>query len=140
MFCFQCQETAKNTGCTVRGVCGKEETTANLQDLLIFNLKGIAVLAKQGKAAGVDMTTEAGRFVTKALFTTITNVNFNDDNLVKWIKKAQEFKKTVKDKVEDKAAGGMPDAALWFSDNEAEYQEKPRKSGFWPRKTKMCVL
>jgi hydroxylamine reductase len=129
MFCFQCQETAKNTGCTVRGVCGKEETTANLQDLLIFNLKGIAVLAKQGKAAGVDMTTEAGRFVTKALFTTITNVNFNDVNLIKWIKKAQEFKKSFKDQVEGKAAGALPDAALWFSDNEAEYQEKAKKVG-----------
>jgi hydroxylamine reductase len=129
MFCFQCQETAKNTGCTVRGVCGKEETTANLQDLLIFNLKGISVLAKKGKEAGVDMTTEAGRFVTKALFTTITNVNFNDVNLVKWIKKAQEFKKNLKDKVEGKAAGALPDAAVWFSDNEAEYQEKAKKVG-----------
>ncbi|MDT8379081.1 MAG: hydroxylamine reductase [Desulfotignum sp.] len=129
MFCFQCQETAKNTGCTVRGVCGKEETTANLQDLLIFNLKGIAVLAKKGKEAGVDMTTEAGRFVTKALFTTITNVNFNDANLVKWIKKAQEFKKSVKDKVEGKVPGALPEAALWFSDNEAEYQEIAKRLG-----------
>jgi hydroxylamine reductase len=129
MFCFQCQETAKNTGCTVRGVCGKEETTANLQDLLIFNLKGISVLAKQGKAAGVDLTTEAGRFVTKALFTTITNVNFNDDNLVKWIKKAQEFKKSFKEQVEGKVSGTLDDAALWFSDNEAEYQEKAKKVG-----------
>jgi hydroxylamine reductase len=129
MFCFQCQETAKNTGCTVRGVCGKEETTANLQDLLIFNLKGIAVLAKKGKEAGVDMTTEAGRFVTKALFTTITNVNFNDANLVKWIKKAQEFKKSVKDKVEGKAPGALHESALWFSDNEAEFQEKAKKVG-----------
>jgi hydroxylamine reductase len=129
MFCFQCQETAKNTGCTVRGVCGKEETTANLQDLLIFNLKGIAVLAKKGKEAGVDMTTEAGRFVTKALFTTITNVNFNDANLVKWIKKAQEFKKSVKDKVEGKVPGALHESALWFSDNEAEFQEKAKKVG-----------
>jgi len=129
MFCFQCQETAKNTGCTVRGVCGKEDTTANLQDLLIFHLKGIAVLAKQGKSAGVDLTTEAGRFVTQALFTTITNTNFNDANLVKWIKKAQEFKKSIKDKVEGKAAGALPDAAIWFSDNEAEYQEKAKKVG-----------
>ena len=129
MFCFQCQETAKNTGCTVRGVCGKEETTANLQDLLIFNLKGIAVLAKKGREAGVDMTTEAGRFVTKALFTTITNVNFNDANLIKWIKKAQEFKKTLKEKVEDKVPGALPEAALWFSDNEAEYHEKAKKVG-----------
>ncbi len=129
MFCFQCQETAKNTGCTVRGVCGKEETTANLQDLLIFNLKGIALLAKKGKEAGVDMTTEAGRFVTKALFTTITNVNFNDANLVKWIKKAQEFKKSVKDKVEGKVPGALHESALWFSDNEAEFQEKAKKVG-----------
>jgi len=129
MFCFQCQETAKNTGCTVRGVCGKEETTANLQDLLIFNLKGIAVLAKKGREAGVDMTTEAGRFVTKALFTTITNVNFNDVNLVKWIKKAQEFKKNVKDKVEGKVPGALHESALWFSDNEAEFQEKAKKVG-----------
>ena len=129
MFCFQCQETAKNTGCTIKGVCGKEETTANLQDLLIFNLKGIAVLAKQGKAAGVDLTTEAGRFVTKALFTTITNVNFNDDNLVKWIKKAQEFKKSVKDKVEGKVSGALDESALWFSDNEAAYQEKAKQVG-----------
>jgi hydroxylamine reductase len=129
MFCFQCQETAKNTGCTVRGVCGKEETTANLQDLLIFNLKGISVLAKQGKAADVDLTREAGRFVSKALFTTITNVNFNDDNLVKWIKKAQEFKKSFKDQVEGKVTGALDDSALWFSDNEAEYQEKAKKVG-----------
>jgi hydroxylamine reductase len=129
MFCFQCQETAKNTGCTVRGVCGKEETTANLQDLLIFNLKGISVLAKKGKEAGVDMTTEAGRFVTKALFTTITNVNFNDANLVKWIKKAQEYKKSFKDQVEGKVSGALDDSALWFSDNEAEYQEKAKKVG-----------
>jgi hydroxylamine reductase len=129
MFCFQCQETAKNTGCTVRGVCGKEETTANLQDLLIFNLKGIAVLAKQGKASGVDLTREAGRFVTKALFTTITNVNFNDANLVKWIEKAQEFKKSVKDKVEGKVPGALHESALWFSDNEAEFQEKAKKVG-----------
>jgi hydroxylamine reductase len=110
-------------------VCGKEETTANLQDLLIFNLKGIAVLAKQGKAAGVDLTREAGRFVTKALFTTITNVNFNDANLVKWIKKAQEYKKSFKDQVEGKVSGALDDAALWFSDNEAEYQEKAKKVG-----------
>ena len=82
MFCFQCQETAKNQGCTISGVCGKKEETANLQDLLIFNLKGIAVLALKGKESGVDMTTEAARFASKALFTTITNANFDDDSLV----------------------------------------------------------
>ena len=70
MFCFQCQETAKGKGCTISGMCGKKEETANLQDLLVFNLKGIAVLTLKGKKAGLDMTTEVARFASKALFTT----------------------------------------------------------------------
>ncbi|QTA82511.1 Hydroxylamine reductase [Desulfonema limicola] len=129
MFCFQCQETAKGTGCTVKGVCGKEETTANLQDLLIFNLKGIAVLASKGKAAGVDVIKESGFFVAQGLFTTITNVNFNDANLIEWIKKAQEFKKGLKSKIEGKVSGALDDSALWFSDDEASYQEKAKTVG-----------
>ncbi|MBF0205031.1 MAG: hydroxylamine reductase, partial [Desulfamplus sp.] len=129
MFCFQCQETAKGTGCTVKGVCGKEGTTANLQDLLIFNLKGIAVLAQKAKSAGVDVTTEAGRFVTKGLFTTITNVNFDDNNLVQLIKKAQDYKKELRNKVEGKVTGALDDSALWFSDDESTYQEEAAKVG-----------
>lgn len=129
MFCFQCQETAKGSGCTVKGVCGKEDTTANLQDLLIFNLKGIAVLASKGKAAGVDVIKESGFFVAQGLFTTITNVNFNDANLIEWIKKAQEFKKGLKSKIEGKVSGALDDSALWFSDDEASYQEKAKTVG-----------
>ncbi len=60
MFCFQCQEAAKGTGCTVKGVCGKEESTANLQDLLIYDLKGIAVLAKGLKEAGLTVDQKIG--------------------------------------------------------------------------------
>ena len=60
MFCFQCQEAAKGTGCTIKGVCGKEETTANLQDLLIFDLKGISVIAKGLKEAGVQIDEKVG--------------------------------------------------------------------------------
>ncbi|MBF0378811.1 MAG: hydroxylamine reductase [Desulfamplus sp.] len=133
MFCFQCQETAKGTGCTVKGVCGKEDTTATLQDLLIFNLKGIAILATKGKAAGVDVIKEAGQFVTQGLFTTITNVNFNDANLIQWIKKSQEFKKGLKSKVEGKCSCScsttLDDSAVWFSDDEATYQEKGKTVG-----------
>ncbi|MBF0230017.1 MAG: hydroxylamine reductase [Desulfamplus sp.] len=133
MFCFQCQETAKGTGCTIKGVCGKEDTTANLQDLLIFNLKGIAILATKGKANGVDVIREAGHFVVQGLFTTITNVNFNDANLIQWIKKAQEFKKGLKSKVETKCcstcSSTLDDSAVWFSDDEAAYQEKAKTVG-----------
>ena len=77
MFCFQCQETAKNTGCTVKGVCGKPEETANLQDLLIFVLKGISVYGEKLKELGTaDRTNDD--FITQGLFATITNANWDD--------------------------------------------------------------
>ncbi len=77
MFCFQCQETAKNSGCTVRGVCGKPEITANLQDLLIFVLKGISICGLEvNRFERID--NNIGLFVAKSLFSTITNTNFDD--------------------------------------------------------------
>ena len=129
MFCFQCQETAKGTGCTVKGVCGKNETTSNLQDLLIFHLKGIAVLAQKGKAAGVDVIKEAGAFTIKALFTTITNVNFDDDNLVDWIKQAQQYKIDLNGKLEGKIDKALGDTVVWRSDDLSECHEKAKSVG-----------
>ncbi len=88
MFCFQCQETAGNKGCTVRGVCGKTPDVANLQDLLIFLLKGIShctvLLRKQGK----EVPAEADRFVMESLFMTITNANFDRERFVKRVYEA----------------------------------------------------
>jgi hydroxylamine reductase len=78
-------------------MCGKKGSTANLQDLLIYNLKGIAVLAQTAKAAGIDVPASNGKFIAEGLFTTITNVNFNDDDLVNWINRAQAVKKTLFD-------------------------------------------
>ncbi|MDY0222580.1 MAG: hydroxylamine reductase [Desulfobacterium sp.] len=129
MFCFQCQETAKNQGCTISGVCGKKEETANLQDLLIFNLKGIAVLALKGKESGVDMTTEAARFATKALFTTITNANFDDNSLVEWVNRAVACKKTIADKLAGDVVGQLHDSATWFSTDIEEFQAKAKTVG-----------
>ena len=74
MFCFQCQETAKNTGCTVKGVCGKPEDTANFQDLLIYVLRGIAVYGQKACELGIS-NKENGLFAAQALFATITNAN-----------------------------------------------------------------
>ncbi len=130
MFCFQCQETAKGKGCTIRGMCGKEENIANLQDLLIFNLKGISLLAKKGKEAGIDMgARDAALFVAKGLFTTITNVNFDNDDLVEWVRQAQKLKKELKAKVEGKIDGDLDDSAMWFSDKEEEFHEKAKTVG-----------
>ncbi|MFW6292112.1 MAG: hydroxylamine reductase [Spirochaetota bacterium] len=80
MFCFQCQEAAKNVGCTTKGVCGKEDVTANHMDVLVYNLKGLAWLAARKAAAGESISSEAG-FITRGLFATITNANFDTDRI-----------------------------------------------------------
>ncbi len=129
MFCFQCQETVKNQGCTVKGVCGKENDTAILQDLLIFNLKGISCLAQKGKEAGVEIKKETGLFVAKALFTTITNTNFNNENLYDWIRQAQNVKKELYDSLSGKVGDDLPEAATWFSDNPDEWLAKANTVG-----------
>ena len=88
MFCFQCQETLKNSGCTKRGICGKEESTANMQDLLIHTLKGIGLYAREAQKNGVEVPASIGRFVVEALFTTVTNVDFDADHVSEVIEQA----------------------------------------------------
>ena len=129
MFCFQCQETAKNIGCTVKGMCGKEEETANLQDLLIFNLKGIAVIAEALKANGKNVDHEVGLFISKALFTTITNANFDDDSLVSWVKQSLACKKQLLATLDDTTQNTLHESATWFCDNVADYQAKAKTVG-----------
>jgi hydroxylamine reductase len=129
MFCFQCQEAAKNEGCTIKGMCGKENTTANLQDLLIFNLKGIAVIAQKSKAAGVAVPNSAAAFIGQGLFTTITNANFNDENLVDWINRAQVVKKELAAAAGDKLGGDLDESATWYSNDVATFQAKAEAVG-----------
>ncbi|HCY83674.1 MAG TPA: hydroxylamine reductase [Desulfobacteraceae bacterium] len=129
MFCFQCQETARGTGCTVRGVCGKEEITANLQDLIIFHCKGIAVLAKTGKAVGIDRIEKAGQVITHALFTTITNANFDNEALVACVKFIQSFKQGLLSSLGSQLPEGIHDSALYLSDDEAGFDEKAKTVG-----------
>ncbi|PIE64854.1 MAG: hydroxylamine reductase [Desulfobacterales bacterium] len=134
MFCFQCQETAKGTGCTVRGVCGKEESTADLQDLLIYNLKGIAVLAKHLKQAGKPVETTVGLFLAKGLFTTITNANFDNASLENWIQQSQDIKENLKKQLEtvQPEAGMVPalhHAAQWLSRDPASFAQKAKEVG-----------
>lgn len=95
MFCYQCQETAKGTGCTVRGVCGKTPDVANLQDLLLFVLKGIAHYRVQLRALdAIDHT--ADRFILDGLFMTITNANFDKQRFIDKIKAALELREQLK--------------------------------------------
>ena len=76
MFCFQCQETAKGFGCTLKGVCGKNATTARTMDLLLFVVRGISVVADQLRQHSLPVKKDVDNFIVDALFCTITNANF----------------------------------------------------------------
>ncbi len=136
MFCFQCQETAKNTGCTVKGICGKLEDTANLQDLLIHVLKGIAVYTQKLKELGIEDRSN-GFFTVGALFATITNANFDDERITALILEALERRAAVrerflaayKDNYGQEFSGVLPDAAVWASNDPATFAEKAKSVG-----------
>jgi hydroxylamine reductase len=90
MFCFQCEQTAKGTGCTAIGVCGKDSTTAALQDLLLHAAKGISMYAHRARKLGAK-DAAVDHFVLEALFTTVTNVNFDPARMWQWLFKGQEL-------------------------------------------------
>ncbi|MDI9368493.1 MAG: hydroxylamine reductase [Thermotogota bacterium] len=94
MFCFQCSETMKGTGCTVKGVCGKEPEVANLQDLLIWILKGTSYWGVRAREIGIT-DLETGLYIAEGLFTTITNVDFDSESLGKKIDRALEVRERI---------------------------------------------
>jgi hydroxylamine reductase len=106
MFCYQCEQTAKGEGCTKIGVCGKESDIANLQDLLIYTLKGLSLYAVEGRKVGV-IDPGVNDFSCKAIFSTLTNVNFDPDRFVQLIKQSVTLRGSLKEKV--KAAKGKID-------------------------------
>jgi len=128
MFCFQCQETVKNEGCNIKGVCGKTEETANLQDLLVYALKGIAIYVEKAKEAET-LDSKYGRFTVEALFATITNVNFESDRIVTLIREALKLRYELKKKYGADMPGDLHDAAVWFSDDVAEFNKKAAEIG-----------
>lgn len=97
MFCFQCQEAAKGTGCTIKGVCGKDDETANRMDLLLFITKGVSVVATQLRNTGVEIPAHINHFVVDALFSTITNANFDIESITRRIVKGIELRDQLKD-------------------------------------------
>lgn len=112
MFCYQCQETAKGTGCTVCGVCGKNADTAGLQDLLIYVTKGISAVTTQLRKEGKAVSEQINHLITINLFTTITNANFDDESLEARILMTLQEKEKLLAEVTDKAS--LPEAAMWL--------------------------
>jgi len=106
MFCYQCEQTAKGEACTVMGVCGKQPEVAGLQDLLVYLVTGISQYAVEGRKVGV-IDPEVNTFTFQALFSTLTNVNFDPQWFVSLIEKGTKLREALKGKV--KAAGGRVD-------------------------------
>jgi len=130
MFCYQCQETARGTGCTLRGVCGKTEDVANLQDLLIYTLKGISAYTLAARQAGI-VTPAADKFIMEGLFATITNANFDKEYFVALIKQALALREEVKAALvkDGIALESTHDSAQWFADNAAAFEQKAATIG-----------
>ena len=111
MFCFQCQETAGCTGCTMAGVCGKTPEVAGLQDLLIYVTKGLGVVTTKLRAEGKPVTAAVDHLVTENLFMTITNANFDPAAITARIESTLAVKRGLL--AELGGTDGLPDAAVW---------------------------
>jgi len=117
MFCYQCEQTAKGQGCDKVGVCGKQPDVAALHNLLIYALKGLSLVAIEGRKVGVSES-NVNRFTSEAMFSTLTNVDFDPERIVALINKCVELREGLKVKV--KEAGGKTD----FGDGPAAFVPK----------------
>ncbi|HOU29832.1 MAG TPA: hydroxylamine reductase [Bacteroidales bacterium] len=125
MFCNQCQETAKNTGCTINGVCGKKEKTSDLQDLLVYACQGLAFATTEARKRGIKTDTES-RHIVNSLFMTITNANFDDRSIIKAIQDCLVYRDSLKERVN---IPFLHESVRWSASSETEFYEKAKQVG-----------
>src|SRR5699024_2688049 len=124
MFCYQCQETLNNKGCTKAGVCGKTAQVANRQDLLIWVTKGLSEVIENLRKSGIKIEKKINHIVTDNLFVTITNANFDYEDINKKIEKTLNLKEDLIKKLED--TNNISAAAKWISYDSIEWNEKQK--------------
>ena len=128
MFCYQCEQTAGGKGCTKMGVCGKSPEVAALQDLLIYQIKGISCYAKELVEKGENVDKDIVSFIEDSLFTTLTNVNFDADVHVEMLKKSQKIKEALRSKV-GSIKNNTDHATYNLSETKAEMLKDAKKAG-----------
>jgi len=122
MFCYQCEQAAQGKACIRMGVCGKNEEVAALQDLLVYSLKGLSLYAREARKNGISEQ-EVNVFTTKALFSTLTNVDFDPDRFVKLVSRSVELREELKKKFA--AVGGN----IAFADKSASFNPAESREG-----------
>lgn len=122
MFCYQCQEAANCTGCTLAGVCGKTPALSKMQDLLIYVTKGLSAVTTELRAEGITVDAAVDHYVTINLFTTITNANFDDEIFYQRVFETLKMKDSLLAQVKD--ASKLPSAAHWTASTREEFEAK----------------
>ncbi|HKK09676.1 MAG TPA: hydroxylamine reductase [Bacteroidales bacterium] len=133
MFCFQCQEAAKNTGCTIKGVCGKTNDTANMMDLLMHVIKGASFFANEMRKNEIEVDEKTNKFIFDGLFSTITNANFNTAAIKEYVRQGFEVRENLRKKLEENGITfkdeELKDACTWKSDSDGALELKAENVG-----------
>lgn len=126
MFCYQCQETAGNAGCTIAGVCGKKPEVAAMQDLLVYVTKGLSSITTKMRAEGLPVSQAVNHQISRNLFTTITNANFDRDFIRLMVEDTLEMKENLLGQLG--STDGLPEAAFWNGPKE-DFESKAAEVG-----------
>jgi hydroxylamine reductase len=125
MFCYQCQETSKGTGCTIVGVCGKKDDLANMQDLLIYTIKGVAIVNTMAREIGINQK-EADQFIVNGLFMTITNANWDKNEFFNTVREGLNLREEIKAAIRN--AGHIldnnSDFVTWYAETNDQLEIK----------------
>ncbi len=135
MFCYQCQETINNSGCTIRGFCGKDAKLANLQDLLVYLLKGISFLSTRARKSRKEVDPKISQFIVKGLFATITNANFDHEVFVRLVREALLIRDELRSRlIQERVLRkiemvSLPNCCIWFGETLEQFEVKAMQVG-----------
>lgn len=125
MFCYQCQETANGTGCTIAGICGKKDDLANMQDLLVYVVKGLGILHTEARELGLKHS-KVDEFIVNSLFMTITNANWDKNDFYNKVRDGLNIREEIKSSIEKAGSplANNSDFVTWYGETTLEFENK----------------
>ncbi|WP_456359664.1 hydroxylamine reductase [Bacillus sp. Y1] len=125
MFCYQCQETANGTGCTIAGICGKKDDLANMQDLLVYVVKGLGIVHTEARELGLKHS-KVDEFIVNSLFMTITNANWDKNDFYNKVRDGLNIREEIKSSIEKAGSqlANTSDFVTWYGETTLEFENK----------------